>query len=262
MKKISYYTKIWGIMAKNSFLNWSANRNVFLVFLFGKIIRYVAYFGFLYFLVKGTNGFLGYSQNQILFFTATYVFIDTVSQFFFRNVYSFRPMIVSGDFDLVLVKPLNALFRVLMGGPDPIDLITIPPIIFMVAWIGSLLHPTVFQILSYVLLLLNGLIIAAAFHIFVLGFGIITLEVDHTIEIYRDLTSMGRFPIDIYKQPFQWILTFIIPIGVMVTFPAKAFEGFIGPLGIFMSLIFGIILILISLKFWNFALTKYTSASS
>ena len=249
-------------MAKNALLNWSVNRNVFLIFLLGKIIRYVVNFGFLYFLVKGTNGFLGYNQNQILFFTVTYVLIDTVAQFFFRNVYSFRPMIISGDFDLVLVKPLNALFRVLMGGPDPIDLVTIPPMIFVVIWIGSLLHPGIFQIFAYILLFINGLVIAAAFHIFILGLGIITLEVDHTIEVYRDLTSMGRLPINIYKEPLQLILTFVIPIGVMITFPARALEGFMNPLEIFLSLIFGIVLILISLRFWKFALTKYTSASS
>jgi ABC-2 type transport system permease protein len=171
-------------------------------------------------------------------------------------------MIISGDFDLVLVKPLNALFRVLMGGPDPIDLVTIPPMIFVVIWIGSLLHPGIFQIFAYILLFINGLVIAAAFHIFILGLGIITLEVDHTIEVYRDLTSMGRLPINIYKEPLQLILTFVIPIGVMITFPARALEGFMNPLEIFLSLIFGIVLILISLRFWKFALTKYTSASS
>ena len=262
MKRINYYSKIWWMMAKNAFQNWSVNRNVFMVFLIGKVIRYTAYFGFLYFLVKGTNGFLGYSQNQVLFFTATYTLIDVVSQFFFRNVYSFRPMVISGDFDLVLVKPLNALFRVLMGGPDPIDLITIPPIIFVVVWIGSLLNPSIFQILIYIQLIFNGLLIAAAFHIFVLGFGIITLEVDHAIMVYRDLTSMGRFPISIYKQPLQGILTFVIPVGVMITVPASAFMGLLAPLGIVMSIVFGIVLILVSLRFWNFALTKYTSASS
>ncbi len=249
-------------MAKNSLLNWSTNRGVLLIFLLGKIIRYVAYFGFLYFLVKGTNGFLGYSQNQTLFFTATYVLIDTVSQFFFRNVYSFRPMVISGDFDLVLAKPSNALFRVLMGGPDPIDLVTIPPVILMVIWIGSLLNPSIIQVLLYILLVINGLLIAAAFHIFVLGFGIITLEVDHAIMVYRDLTSMGRFPVDIYKQPLSWILTFVVPIGVMMTVPARAFQGFIGPMEIIASLALGMVLLFLSLRFWNYALTKYTSASS
>lgn len=249
-------------MAKNSLLNWSMNRHVLLVFLLGKIIRYIFYFGFLYFLVNSTNGFLGYSKNQVLFFTATFVLIDTVGQFFFRNVYSFRPTLISGDFDLVLVKPLNALFRVLLGGPDPIDLVTIPPILIVVVWIGSLLHPNIFQIITYMILVVNGLLIAAAFHIFVLGFGVVTLEVDNLIMAYRDLTSMGRFPVDIYKQPLQSILTFVVPIGIMVTIPAKSLMGLVNPVWIFASLIFGALLLFSSLRFWNFALKKYTSASS
>ncbi len=250
------------MMAKNALLNWSTNRNVFLVFLIGKIIRYISYFGFLYFLVKGTNGFLGYTQNQVLFVTATYTFVDTVAQFFFRSVYTFRPLVISGDFDLILVKPANALFRVLLGGPDPIDLITIPPLIFVLILIGSSLNPSLLQVLSYILLLLNAFLIATAFHIFVLGFGVITLEVDHLIMVYRDLASMGRFPVDIYKQPFKGILTFIVPVAVMFTFPARVLMGLESFVGILFSILIGIIAFLTSMKFWNFALTKYTSASS
>jgi ABC-2 type transport system permease protein len=250
------------MMARNATLNWSASRGVVLVFLLGKLIRYTLSFGFLYFLVKGTNGFLGYSQNQVIFFSVTFVFLDTIAQFFFRNVYSFRPMVISGDFDLVLVKPLNALFRVLLGGPDPIDFITLLPITIFVIWIGSLLHPTLSQVVMYIILLINGLLIQAAFHIFVLGFGIITLEIDHMIMVYRDLTSMGRFPVDIYKQPLKWFLTFVIPIGIMVTIPAKALEGYTELSTIFFSILFGVGLLFLSLRFWNFALRKYTSASS
>ncbi|HTK03748.1 MAG TPA: ABC-2 family transporter protein, partial [Alphaproteobacteria bacterium] len=160
------------------------------------------------------------------------------------------------------VKPVNALFRVLLGGPDPIDLITIPPIIFVVVWIGSTLNPDMLHTIYYVLLVINGLLIAAAFHIAVLAFGIITLEVDHLIMVYRDLSSMGRFPIDIYKQPLKGILTFIVPIGIMVTLPAKALAGLVSPLGIILSILIGVFVFFVSLKFWNFAVTKYTSASS
>lgn len=260
--RLIYYFKIWLLMAKNALLNWSVNRGVLLVFLLGKLIRYFAYFGFLYFLVKGTNGFLGYSQNQVLFFTATYILVDTVAQFFFRNVYSFRPMIISGDFDLVLVKPLNALFRVLMGGPDPIDLITIPPIIFVTVYLGSLIGPSTIEVVYYIILVINSLLIAAAFHIAVLSFGIITLEVDHMIMVYRDLASMGRFPIDIYKEPLKGILTYVVPVGIMVTIPARALIGLVTPIGVLLTLGFGACVLYLSLRFWNFALMKYSSASS
>ena len=91
---------------------------------------------------------------------------------------------------------------------------------------------------------------------------IITFEIDHSIMIYRDITNLGRFPVDIYKEPLRGILTYLIPVGVMITLPAKALMGFVSPLGVFLSLAFGIILITLSIKFWNHAIKQYTSASS
>lgn len=188
--------------------------------------------------------------------------MDVLAQFFFREVYRFRPKIVSGDFDLTLVKPANALFISLLGGADAIDFITIPPLFAATLYVGALLHPTFMGTIFFLLLIVNALMIATAFHIVVLALAITTLEIDHTIMIYRDLTSFGRFPVDIYKQPLQGVLTYLIPIGVMITFPAKALMGLLSPSGILISLLVGIIAMFIALRFWNYALTKYTSASS
>src|SRR3989344_2957830 len=260
MKRIIYYLKIWLLMARNAFIVWFNRRNLLIIFLLGKVIRYIFYFTFLYFLVNSSKGLSGFTGNQVLFFTATYVLIDTVAQFFFRSVYTFRQLIVSGDFDLVLLKPVNALFRVLMGGPDPIDFVTIPPIIFVTFYLGSILQPTPLQVFYYLLLVANGLVIAMAFHIVVLSLGVITLEIDHTIMVFRDLSSMGRLPIDIYKEPFKSVLTYIIPVGLMITLPAKGLFGLVTPVGVLFSIAFGFVFLFLSLRFWNFALTKYTSA--
>lgn len=262
MIRYNYYFKIWKLMAKNAFLGWSTNRNVFSVFLLGKLVRYIFYFGFLYFLVSGSGGFLNYSQKQVLFVTATFIFVDTLAQFFFRSVYSFRSLVVSGDFDLILVKPTNVLFRVLMGGPDPIDFVTLPPILFILIWIGSTLNPTLLHTIYYILLILNSLLIYAAFHILVISINVITLQVDHLIEVFRDLSSMGRFPVGIYKGSLRAILTFIIPIGLMYTLPADSLSGVLTLQSFITATLVGFMFFIGSLKFWNFALKKYTSASS
>lgn len=249
-------------MSRNSFSMIIDQKLALSVFLIGKVFRFIFFFGFLYFLLLGTKTLSGYSANQVIFFFLTFSLIDVISQFLFREVYRFRPMIINGDFDLVLVKPLNALFRVLMGGADIIDLVTIPPLVVLVIYFGSLLHPSVLSTLYYVLLLANGFLIVTAFHIIILSFSIVTLEVDHTIMIYRDLTSLGRLPIDIYKQPLQGFLTYLVPVGIMISLPAKAIMGMVGPLGILSAFFVGIVAIFISLRFWNYALTKYSSASS
>ena len=249
-------------MSKNSFLVMLTQKKIFALFLFGKILRFGFFAAFLFFLVRGADSLAGYSINQTIFFFLTFNVIDISAQFLFREVYRFRPLIISGDLDLVLVKPMNTLFRVLMGGADFIDLVTIPPLLFAVVYLGGLLNPSMLQVTYYVLLIINGLLIAAAFHIAVLSLGIITLEIDHTIMIYRDLTNLGRLPVDIYRQPLRGVLTYLIPVGVMITLPGKALMGLVTPFGVLASFALGLVVIFASLKFWKFALTRYTSASS
>jgi ABC-type uncharacterized transport system permease subunit len=48
----------------------------------------------------------------------------------------------------------------------------------------------------------------------------------------------------------------------MVTLPVKVFLGIVSPTGILISFGIAVLAIFLSLRFWNFALTKYTSASS
>lgn len=262
MKRLKYYSKIWWLLTRNSFSMVLGQRVALLFFLTGKVLRFVFFIGFLYFLILGTKGLAGYTGGQAIFFFLVFNLVDVLAQFFFREVYRFRPKIVSGDFDLTLVKPANALFISLLGGADMIDFITIPPLIIATWYFAALLHPSVLSTLYFVLLLMNGFLIAAAFHITVLALAIITLEIDHTIMIYRDLTSFGRFPVDIYKQPVAGILTYLVPVGIMITFPAKALMGLMSVNGIIISLLIGIVAFFISIRFWNFALIKYTSASS
>jgi ABC-2 type transport system permease protein len=261
-KRLPYYFRIWVNMSKNSFLMVLNQKSVLLVFLAGKVLRFMFFVAFLFFLVKGSENLAGYNSTQAIFFFLTFMVVDTTAQFLFREVYKFRSLVVSGDFDLVLVKPVNSLFRVLMGGADVIDLITLPPLFLGVIYVGSLLSPTVFQIFLYLILILTGILISTAFHIIVISFGIITLEVDHTIMIYRDVTNMGRFPVDIYKEPLKSVLTFFIPVAIMMSLPAKALMGLAGLGAVFLAIVISFVFMFVSLRFWNFALKKYSSASS
>lgn len=262
LRRLVYYFKIWAFMSRNSFLMVLNQRGVLLFFLAGKILRFLFFVLFLFFLVKGADNLAGYNSTQAIFFFLTFMIIDTTAQFFFREAYRFRTYVVTGDFDLILIKPASALFRVLLGGADAIDLVTLPPLYAATFYVGNLLSPSSYQVVMYLLLLAAGFMITTAFHIIVISFGIITLEVDHSIMIYRDISAMGRFPVDIYKQPLKGILTYFIPVAIMVSLPAEAFMGLATGGAIFTAFVISATFIFVSLRFWNFALKKYTSASS
>jgi ABC-2 type transport system permease protein len=234
----------------------------FLIFLTGKILRFSFFVGFLFFLLKGAKNLAGYDLNQTLFFFLTFNLVDVLGQFLYREVYRFRPQIVSGSFDLTLTKPTSALFRSLMGGADIIDFVTIPFLVYAVYYVGGRFDPTNWEIFLYILLVINGLLIATAFHIAVLAFGILTLEVDHLVMIYRDMVSLGRFPVSIYKNPLRGFLTYLVPVATMVTLPAEALMGIVSPRGVYSSFLIAGLVFFLALKLWTHSLRYYTSASS
>src|SRR5206468_966378 len=140
----------------------------------------------------------------MIFFFITFNIIDTLPQFFLRDVYRFRQQIINGYFDYTLIKPMSPLFKSLFGGSDILDLFILL-LMIGILFIGfqHIGHITTWGVVFYILLLINAFIISLAFHIAVISLGILTTEVDNAILLYRDLTQMGRFPIDIYKQPLQ-----------------------------------------------------------
>lgn len=198
-----------------------------LLFTFGKLIRFVLFFFFVFFLVSKTSTLKGYSVDQAIVFYLTFNVIDTTAQLFFREVYRFRQLVVSGDLDGILVKPYHPFLRVLFGGIDPMDAIMLILYVFLTAIYVAKISATVtpVAIVMYFLLIINAFVVATAFHITVLAFGILTTNVDHGVMIYRDLTSVGRFPIEIYQEPFRWIITFLIPVGIMMSFPTQSLFG-------------------------------------
>lgn len=262
MKEVIFYLRIWGRLTLSSFQSAIVAAVGAWLFILGKALRFIFFLLMVILIVTKTNTLVGYSLDQSLVFFLTYNIIDTLTQLLFRDVYRFRPRIVSGDFDLILVKPMSPLFRVLLGGADPLDVVMLVPYIGLLLFFVGRIHFAVPQLLVYLILLVNAFIISAAFHIFVLGLGIVTTEIDHAIMIYRDVTSMARFPVDIYREPLRGFITFIIPVGVMMTFPPKALFGLLSPALLVLATAIGVTMFYLSLRFWRYALSQYTSASS
>ncbi len=257
------YLRVWIYLTIASFQTFFVSRISTILFLAGKVIRFLFFLGFLIMLMSKTQILAGYNVWQVLLFYLTFNFIDAITQMLFREVYRFRQQVVSGDFDLILVKPINVLFRSLFGGTDLLDFITLIPFIIFIGIVLSKIPDINFlKIILYLGLVFNALFIATSFHIMVLALAILTTEIDHAIMIYRDFTSMGRLPIDIYKEPFRSFITFIIPVGVMMTYPSKALLGLLGTSGLIFAFVLSGTIFIFSLILWRFALRKYTSASS
>ncbi len=263
MRMVVQSVRLWILLTANSFQINMVTRFSMALFLTGKILRFILFLVFILSLFRGTANLAGYSASEVLLFYMTFACIDSFSQFLFREVYRFRSLVVSGDFDLILTKPTSALFRALLGSADPLDCIMMVPFGTALVWVASGIEGvSVGRAVFFLILFANGMLISAAFHIFVLSCAILTTEIDHMIMIYRDFSQMVRLPIDIYKEPLRSLLLFAIPVGFMVTVPAQTLLGIAPTSYIIGSFGIGLLLLFSSFIMWKTALRHYSSASS
>lgn len=257
-------TKIWLMMTSRAaqtqlLTNWAG-----VLFIIGKVVRFLLFFIFLFAVLSSAKTLADYNREQVVCFFLVFNLVDIMIQFLFRGVYQFRFRVVSGDYDLDLLKPLPSFFQPLFGWTDILDFITLVPLWGYFLWFGFHYHlfPGVGSLVLFLLLLLNSVVLAFAFHLFVCAVCVLTTEIDHLIWVYRDLTNMARFPTDIYKKGIQYILTFTVPVVILITIPAKALMGFLSWQWVSLSFLISGVLLLGSLCFWRYALTQYSSASS
>lgn len=268
MKTLSKYADVWLRLAQMSFMMQLANRWSSIGWLGGKVIRLGFFMLFLGAIFTKVPSVAGYTIKEVALFFVTFNIVDILAQFFLRGIYMVGRDVREGDMDFYLIQPVNELFRISSNLVDFLDFLTLIPIIILAGWIvPDVLAPfsvneRIIRLSAYALLCANGIVIAFAVHVIIASFTVRTQQMENTIWLYRDLVSLGRFPIDIYNRSIRFVLTFALPLAVMISFPTKALLGILPLQGYVFSIGLALASFVFSLKVWKNSLRHYCSVSS
>jgi len=80
--------------------------------------------------------------------------------------------------------------------------------------------------------------------------------------VFDALFQLARYPVQIYPDWLRFLLTWIIPVGLMTTIPAQALNGQVSFEWIAGSVLSALVLLGLSSWFFTQAMRRYTSASS
>jgi ABC-2 type transport system permease protein len=81
-------------------------------------------------------------------------------------------------------------------------------------------------------------------------------------EVLRAALVAGRYPISAYPAGLRAFFTFVLPVAFLTTVPAEAILGRAAGGWLLASIAVAALCLLLSRRFWLFALRFYTSASS
>lgn len=207
----------------------------------------------------------GFSEEQMMIFIASYLFLDSVIMTFLANNIWLLPFYINkGDLDYYLVRPASSLFFLSLRDIAANSVINMIAAFSILLWSFSKYSGTftLGQIMLYGLFLLNGL----GLYYLVRMMFVIPVFWTHTSrgldELFWGIEQCMQRPVDMFSGQFKRFLSTIIPLGVIVSYPVKIlFTDSPSPFMIHMALVTVIFGFIFSIC-WKWGLKNYSSASS
>lgn len=258
------YFRVWKQLTNCAVGSYLTNRIDSAAYFVGKLIRFGFFILLIFSIFRFTDNLAGYGKYEVLLFFLTFNLVDVASQSFFRGIYMFKEDVRRGNFDYTVSKPINSLFYSLTKITDILDIAFLIPIIILIIFTVYKLPAiiTFANLLLYIILIFTGLLIILGIHILSACFTVKTAESENFIWLYRETMAIGRFPPEIFSPSVQIIFTFILPIIIIVGFPAKTLLGLLAWPWIIFACVYAIAFFMLSVLLWKWSLKKYSSASS
>jgi ABC-2 type transport system permease protein len=263
------YFRLFGAFARFSLATEMAFRANFLVKLLVEALWLGILLVFYLKLFDNARQIAGWDRNQYLFFVGCYFALGgMVETFFLENCTEFADLVRSGDLDLYLLKPIDEQF--LITGRK-IDWSTAPNVaagvVLMVSSLALLAWPfDAGRLLLFGLLFVCGCLMAYSFLLLLASTSVWMVRNQSLMEMWWLFTTLMRYPREIYTgkfaSPFGWFFTFVVPVLLVVNVPADVMVKVVQPAFVYGALGATGVLLVVSRRFFRFALRCYRSASS
>ncbi|MBW1975780.1 MAG: ABC-2 family transporter protein [Deltaproteobacteria bacterium] len=169
-----------------------------------------------------------------------------------------------GNFDFILLKPVNVQ---LIGTLRSFSMKKLPAMfgsVIICVYALYQLHymPSIPDIALFLMFFTSGFLILYGLWVALIATAFWFIQIDSIMEFVFAVFETGRFPITVYPTPLRLVLTYIVPIAFITTFPAAAIIGKVTFHHACMALGLAGIILFVGSCFWKYALTRYSSASS
>ena len=223
---------------------------------------------FILFLLDGEiiTNIKGWSRAEIIFIYG-YSFITTaIFSMLAYNLYDFaNRYIIEGQFDRVLLRPLNSLSQVLF---ESFNLDTIGNIILgiVVIKITATDLGFTFTLIDYLWLAISCISGAAILLAVFVILSSLSFHFEDRMGItppFYNLINFSRYPLPIFNRFIQILLSWIVPFGFIAFYPATHFFNRTGYEAFcYGTPLMALACIFVSSLFWRWGISKYSSTGN
>lgn len=210
-------------------------------------------------------GIEGWTWTESLVVVGVFIALQGILEGFIDpNLRAVVQHVRRGTLDYLLLKPVDAQLLASVHRSTPLK---IPHVLAGLALAGVMAArlpapPGAGEVLLALLLLGAGSLILYSVWTLVICTSFWLVRVDNLSFLLVSVLDTGRFPVRFYPAAVRVFLTFVLPVGLMTTYPALALRGLLSGSGAATALCVAAAFLLASRVVWRFAVRHYSSASS
>ena len=232
-------------------------------------LQFIMGFAIIKFVVESFGQISGWNYGQLAFLYGLSVISHALSMIFFVQGWFMGYYVIEGDFDRYLTRPLGVLYQFFFTNINIFGVTDLIPgiLVFIYGCVKCGVRVTPLFILHVLITLAGATLIRGGIYILLGSTSFHTRSAvdfgQYTQEI-MDKTTM--YPLSMYPESMQFILTYLIPVGWISFYPASvllgidsAYNAMLIPL---ITLAVGILVMFIAGAYFNMGLRKYESAGN
>lgn len=205
----------------------------------------------------------GWGYYEVLFVFGVASTGRSIHHIFFDNLWVLGSQYIrSGNFDRLLIRPINPLFHLVADKvqQDGFGSLLIGILILVTAMPHLAIAWTTLHLLLLVVMILSSGAIFVAINLFFATFSFWMVDSLPLVWTMFNISDFARYPITIYNKWFRVVLTWIIPYGFTAFFPSAYFVEASGyQLTSLLTPLVAVVSCLIAYAFWHRGLKSYTS---
>lgn len=228
MKTWKRYLRLYKALISQFFKTVMQSKVDFLMGLFGFFFTQLAGILFLYLVFEQIPHLQGWSLAQLVFIYGFAQIPRGIDHLLTDNIWMVAwRLVVTGDFDRYLLRPVNIFFQVIAEKLQPDAL-------------GELLVGTILVVYSVV----QGVVVLDGMHIALFGISVLAGALIYTsikllfaslafwikrsgpfLQLAYEMAEFAKYPTEIYAKPLRFVITWVFPFAFVAYLPAGYFLG-------------------------------------
>lgn len=270
VKSLRHLGRVSYVCIRMAFLTIVEYPSSIIGWLISNPIQFIVGFATIRFVVQEFGQINGWNYGQLAVLYGLSVISHALSMIFFVQGWFMGHYVIEGEFDRYLTRPMSVLYQFFFTQINIFGITDLIPGILVFAYGCHRIHFvwSISAVLCILGMLIGATLIRGGIYILLGTTAFFTRSANdfgqYTQEIV-DKTTM--YPISMYPESLQFILTYLIPIGWVSFYPVSALlgiggnaTGLYGTVGVTIAV--GIVVMVAAGLFFKYGLKKYESAGN